>query len=69
MDGRCSRCGGEPVEGVLPDNATFHSVIFAPADEAAKIRKVKTGVVCDACTQCGSIEDLRVEDPSKLRGN
>jgi len=31
------------------------------------IKKIKTGVICDACTQCGSIENLRVEDPSKLR--
>ncbi len=67
MDKRCSRCGGELVEGVLVDNATFHSVIFTPTDEVTKIRKVKTGVICDACTQCGSIENLRVEDPSKLR--
>ena len=37
MDRRCSRCGGELVEGVLLDNATFHSVIFAPAGTSPSV--------------------------------
>ena len=69
MDRKCSKCGGELMEGLLLDNASFHSVIFIPAEELTKIRKLKTGVICDACTQCGCIENLRVEDPSKLRRN
>ncbi len=67
MDKKCSKCGGELIEGALLDDFSFHSVIYSPMDELMKIKKVKTGVVCDACTQCGSIENLRVEDPSVLR--
>ena len=64
MDKKCSKCGGNLIEGALLDDLSFHSVIFTPAEE---IMKIRTGVVCDACTKCGSIENLRVEDPSKLR--
>ena len=67
MDKKCSKCGGELVEGVLLDNISYHSIIFTTMEELTKIKKIKTGVICDACTQCGSIENLRVEDPSKLR--
>ena len=67
MDKKCSKCGGNLIEGALLDDLSFHSVIFTPAEEIMKIRKIRTGVVCDACTKCGSIENLRVEDPSKLR--
>ncbi len=69
MDKKCSKCGGELMEGALLDGLSFHSVIYTPMEELTKIRKVKTGVICDACTQCGSIENLRVEDPFSLRKN
>ena len=64
---KCSKCGGELVEGVLLEAAGFHSVIFTLPEELTKIKKKKTGVICDACTQCGSIENLRVEDPLSLK--
>ncbi len=67
MDKKCSKCGGVLVEGVMLDAASHHSVIFIPMEDAAKVIKRKTGVICDACSQCGSIENLRVEDPSILR--
>ncbi len=67
MDRKCSKCGGELIEGVLLEAAGFHSVIFTLPEELTKMIKRKTGVICDACTQCGSIENLRVEDPSILR--
>ena len=69
MDKKCSKCGGELIEGALLDALSFHSVIYTPIEELNKIKKIKTGVICDACTQCGNIENLRVEDPSKLRNN
>jgi len=39
MDRKCSKCGGELVEGALLDAVTFHSVIFTPIDELNKIKK------------------------------
>ncbi len=69
MEKKCSKCGGELIEGALLDGLSFHSVIYTPMEDLTKISKVKTGVICDACTQCGSIENLRVEDPSLLRKN
>ena len=67
MDKKCSKCGGVLVEGVMLDAASHHSVIFVPMEEVTKMIMRKTGVIYDACSQCGSIENLRVEDPSILR--
>ena len=67
MDKKCSKCGGELIEGALLDGLSFHSVIYTPMEDLTKIKRVKTGVICDVCIQCGNIENLRVEDPSKLR--
>ncbi len=67
MDRKCLKCGGDLIEGALLDGLSFHSVIYTPLEELSKIKKIRTGVICDACTRCGSIENLRVEDPSKLR--
>ena len=49
MDKKCSKCGGVLVEGVMLDAASHHSVIFIPMEDAAKVIKRKTGVICDAC--------------------
>ena len=66
-DKRCSKCGGKLIEGALLDALSFHSVIYTPMEELNNIKKVTTGVICDACTQCGSIENICVEDPASLR--
>ena len=67
MAKKCSKCGGEMITGTLIVNLSFHPVILTPAEDINKIAKRKTGVVCDTCTQCGSIENLRVEDPEVLK--
>ena len=67
MNKKCSKCGGELIEGTLLEDLSFHAVIYTPMEELTKIKRIKTGVICDACTRCGSIENLRVEDPAKLR--
>ena len=67
MDKQCSKCGGELVTGTLLDNLNYHPIVFIPLDELNKVRKKKTGVICDACTQCGSIENIRVEEPGVLK--
>ncbi len=67
MAKKCSKCGGEMITGTLMANLSFHPLVFTPAEDINKIAKRKTGVICDACTQCGSIENMRVEDPDVLR--
>ncbi len=67
MEKQCGKCGGKLVTGALLDNLSFHPTIFTPLDDLNKIKKRKTGVICDACTQCGSIENIRVEEPEVLR--
>ena len=67
MEKKCSKCGGELVSGVLIDNVSYHQIVFMQPEELNKVKKTKVGVVCDACTQCGAIENLRVEEPEKLR--
>ena len=66
MGKQCSKCGGELVPGALLDYASFHSIIFTPVADLNKAAKRKTGVICDACIQCGNIENIRVEDPGIL---
>ena len=36
MDKRCSKCGGELMEGVLMDEVTFHSLVYTPMEELTK---------------------------------
>ncbi len=69
MERKCSKCGGELMEGALLDDLSYHSIIFTAMEELNKIKKKKTAVICDACLQCGSIENLRLEDPSVFRKN
>ena len=69
MERKCSKCGGELMEGALLDDFSYHSIIFTAMEELNKIKKKKTAVICDACLQCGSIENLRLEDPSVFRKN
>ena len=67
MAQKCSKCGGEMITGTLIVNLSFHPVILTPLGDINKIAKRKTGVICDTCTQCGSIENMRVEDPELLK--
>ena len=52
MDRKCSKCGGELIEGALLDDLSFHSVIYTPMEDLTKIKRVKTGVICDASMTC-----------------
>ena len=67
MAKKYSKCGGEMITGSLIVNLSFHPVILTPTEDINKISKRKTSVICDTCTQCGSIENMRVEDPEALR--
>lgn len=39
MDRKCSKCGGDLIEGALLDGLSFHSVIYTPLEELTKIKK------------------------------
>ncbi len=69
MDKQCSKCGGELVTGALLANLSFHPIIITPMEDLNRIKKKKTGVICDACTQCGNIENIRVENPGILKSD
>ncbi len=64
---KCSKCGGEMITGTLISNLSFHPVVFTPMEDINKISKRKAGVICDTCTACGNIENIRVEDPAVLK--
>ena len=67
MEMKCSKCGGDLVMGVMLNQSTLYGVIFVPMEDINKIRKRKSVVICDACTKCGCIENIRVEDPEEIQ--
>ena len=52
MDKKCSKCGGELIEGAFLDDFSFHSVIYSPMDEFG---------ICDNAMACGNTEELLIE--------
>lgn len=64
MDGRCEKCGGDLIEGVM---AGMHGVFFYPEGEIRKFKPKRSQVVCFCCKDCGSIQGFRVTDPIELK--
>ena len=65
MENKCSKCGGTLIAGRLMTGA--YLVGFTPLADEKKWKPRYTKVFCDACTQCGSIENIRVENPDGLK--
>ncbi len=65
MDKVCSKCGGDLIAGRLMTGV--HLADFMPLGEEKKIRPTRARVLCDACSQCGAIMNIRVEEPEALR--
>ena len=67
MESRCQKCGGELITGTLRTKSHLSPICFTPLEDLNKaISSRNLDVLCDLCTQCGSIENIRVEDPGKL---
>lgn len=67
MDRKCSKCGGELLEGTLVGSVHGDYLIYLLPEDLNKLKKRKSALICDACVECGNVESLRLEDPSKFR--
>ncbi len=65
MNNKCEKCGGELITGRLSTGA--HLVTFSPSADDRKLIPRQVRVFCDACSTCGAIYNIRVEDPEKIR--
>lgn len=65
MENRCEKCGGELISGYL--RAGTWLVEFIPQGDEKKLKPRHTKLLCDTCTVCGNIENIRVEKPEELK--
>ena len=65
MENKCSKCGGELITGNLATGA--HGLGFIPAEDMKKFKPRYSGIICEACVQCGNVENIRVQEPEKIK--
>lgn len=65
MENYCSKCGGELISGYL--RAGTWLVEFIPQSDEKKWKPRRGRVLCDTCTMCGNIENIRVGKPEGLK--
>lgn len=65
MENKCSKCGAELIGGYL--KAGTWLVEFLPQGDEKKLKPRHAKVLCDTCTACGNIENIRVEKPEALK--
>jgi len=65
MENKCSKCGGELVTGRLMTGA--HFIGFTPLADEKKLKPRYARVFCDTCVQCGSVENIHVENAEILK--
>lgn len=65
MENKCSKCGGELIGGYLKEGSW--SIEFIPQGDEKKFKPRRARVLCDTCIKCGNIENIRVENPEKLK--
>ena len=63
MENKCSKCGGELIEGSL---AGRYVVAFYPKGEEKKIRPKCSKTICSCCKVCGLIQNIRAVELEKL---
>ena len=64
MDNTCSKCGGKLISTRLTTGS--HLLGVTPVEDEKKFKPRYTGIICDTCSQCGNIENIRAEEPGKL---
>lgn len=65
METKCSKCGGQTVTGYLISGARL--IGFIPQCDEKKFKRRHAKVLCDTCVECGSIENIRAQEPGKLK--
>lgn len=65
MEKQCKLCGGALISTRLTTGA--HLLGVTPADDAKKFKPRYSNIICDTCVQCGNIENIRAEEPEKLK--
>lgn len=65
MQNKCSKCGGELISGYLRAGTWLVEFILQGDEKKLKSRHAK--VICDTCTVCGNIENIRAEKPENLK--
>ena len=65
MENKCTKCGGELMAGRLTTG--IHLLGFTPLEDEKKFRPRSAKVFCDVCLSCGSVENIRVENPETLK--
>ncbi|MCQ2211727.1 MAG: hypothetical protein MJZ34_15705 [Paludibacteraceae bacterium] len=65
MDNKCSKCGGELISSRLSTGA--HLLGVTPVEDTKKLKPRYSSVLCDTCSKCGNIENIRAEEPEKLQ--
>lgn len=65
METKCSKCGGKTVTGYLMAGTWIAE--FIPQRDEKKLIRRHLKVLCDTCVECGNIENIRVEQPEKLK--
>ena len=63
IDKVCEFCATEVLSGTL---ASPYTIQFYPTGEEQKLHPKKSQVICDACPQCGHIQNLRLKDPENI---
>lgn len=59
------KCGGKLITGRLMTGA--HLIGFTPLTDEKKFKPRYLRVLCDTCVECGSIENIRVENTESLK--
>ncbi len=63
MDMVCEFCAAKVVTGTL---TTPYALQFYPEGEEKKLRPKRSQVICEACPQCGHIQNIRLKDPENI---
>lgn len=64
MDNKCSKCGGELISTRLSTGT--HLLGVTPVEDAKKLKPRYSNVLCDTCSKCGNIENIRAAEPEKI---
>ena len=65
MNDQCSICGGKLIKTRFTTGANLLGV--TSIEDAKKFRPRYSNILCDTCANCGNIENIRAEDPEKLK--